>query len=376
MSKKSLFLGSLGFVIVFMLGFFNTGHAQQFRHGNNANIAAGEKINSAAYLAGQSVDVAGDVNGDLFCAGQNINISGTVHGDVICAGQNINISGKVDGDIRIAGQSVDVSASADNLTVFTQNFTLSGKGNIARDITGAAKIMTINGTVGRDITLGATNATINGTVGRNITSGVEHLTLGSSAKVNGNISYTSHNQLSKESGAQVTGTVKRTEPPEEKNKSGWFGIGFRIYWFFAALLVALALILLFPAIFQRSATRALDAPGKTILLGVATVLFTPIVFVILLITIVGIPLGLLLLFAWIMALVLSGSFFAYLIGRLIWKAQRNSIWIMLVGAVILLLVYNIPYLGGLVMFAALFFGTGMVVRELTQRTPRPVYKIK
>jgi hypothetical protein len=48
----------------------------------------------------------------------------------------------------------------------------------------------------------------------------------------------------------------------------------------------------------------------------------------------------------------------------------------LVGAVVLLLVYNIPFLGGLVMLAALFFGTGMVVHELTQRTPRPVYKIK
>jgi hypothetical protein len=49
---------------------------------------------------------------------------------------------------------------------------------------------------------------------------------------------------------------------------------------------------------------------------------------------------------------------------------------MLVGAVILLLAYNIPFIGPIFMLAALFIGMGMLVRQATIRTPKPIYKIK
>jgi cytoskeletal protein CcmA (bactofilin family) len=359
-----------------LLGLFSIGHAQQFRHGNSATIGANETVDSSAYLAGRTIDVAGEVKGDLFCAGQNITISGTIRGDVICAGQTININGTVDGDVRVAGQDISVGASvANNLTVAGQSFTLNGNGKVGQDITGGVQTMNINGEVGRDMVLGASDATINGTVGRNIKSQIENLSLGSSAKVGGDINYTSSNNLSKAQGATVAGNVHRSVPVKHEHKNGWFGIGFRIYWFFAMLLVALVLVLLFPALFESTAHHTMSSFGLTLLLGIAVVLFTPVLFVLLMVTIVGIPLGLILMFAWVMSLILSGPFFAYLVGKEIWRAQKNPIWIMLVGAVILLLIYNIPLLGFLVMMAAAFIGTGMILRELTLRTPKPHYKV-
>jgi uncharacterized protein involved in cysteine biosynthesis len=77
-----------------------------------------------------------------------------------------------------------------------------------------------------------------------------------------------------------------------------------------------------------------------------------------------------------MALILSGTFFAYLIGRLLWKNQENHILMMLLGAVILLLIYNIPWIGSIAMVAAVFIGMGMLVREIIEHTPKPVYKTK
>jgi cytoskeletal protein CcmA (bactofilin family) len=376
MKKKVLLLGGVGIALL-LIGFGRISSAQQFRHGNNTIVGQNEKIDGSTYLAGTYIDVAGEVNGDLFCAGQNITISGTIHGDIICAGQNLTITGTVDGNVRTAGQTVLVSANIGrNLTVASQDFTLSSDGEIAGDITGGVNNMVINGSVGRDLVLGATDATINGSVGRNIKSRIDHLSLGNSAKIGGSIEYASNNELNRASGAIVAGSVHRTTPKPHENKSGWFGIGFRIYWFLAMLVVALALVLIFPSIFRDSAGRTMKSPARTLLLGLAATLFTPVLFVLLFATIVGIPLGLILLLGWIIALILSGPFAAYLIGREIWRNQHNAIWTMLLGAVILLLIYNIPWIGFIAMLAAVFVGMGMVVRELTYRTPKPTYRPK
>jgi hypothetical protein len=375
MAKKFLLLSGAA-VVLLLIGFTKIGYAQEFRHGNNATVGKNEKVDSSAYLAGRYIDVAGEVNGDLFCAGQNITISGIIHGDVICAGQNITVTGQVDGDVRAAAQTVLISSSIGrNLTVAAQDFTLSADGEVGGDITGGVNNMVINGAVGRDLVLGATSATINGSVGRNVKSQIETLSLGNSAKVGGSIEYTSNNELSRASGAVIAGNVRST-PKQHEHKGGWFGIGFRIYWFFAMLIVALALVLLFPSIFRESADRTMRSPGRTLLLGVAATLFTPIVFFVLFVTIVGIPFGLILLLGWVMALILSGPFVSYLIGREVWRNQHNAIWTMLLGAVILLLAYNIPWFGFIVMIAAVFVGMGMLVRELTHRTPKPLYKSK
>jgi cytoskeletal protein CcmA (bactofilin family) len=375
--KKKVLLLSAGGLVLLLFGFAKVGHAQQFRHGNNAIIGKNEKVDSSVYLAGRYIDVAGEISGDLYCAGQNITVSGTIHGDIICAGQNITITGQVDGDVRTAAQTVVIGSNiAGNLTVGAQDFTLNSDGKVGADVTGGVSNMVINGAVGRDLVLGASDATINGSIGRNIKSQVDHLNLGNSATVGGSIDYTSNNELGQASGATVSGNVHRSTPKPHEKKGGWFGIGFRIYWFFAMLLVALALVLLFPSIFRESAERTIKSPGKTLLMGIAATLFTPVLFSLLLVTIVGIPLGLILLFGWVMALILSGPFFAYLVGREIWRSQHNAIWTMLLGSVILLLIYNIPWIGFIAMLAAVFIGMGMLVRELTHRSPKPTYGAK
>jgi hypothetical protein len=377
MKKRSLAALGIGGLLIFILGFVSIGHAQQFRHGNSAVIASNEKVDSSAYLAGRNIDVAGEVNGDLYCAGQNISISGTVHGDVMCAGQTVTISGKVDGDARIAAQTISISSEIGNsLTVAGQDFTLNSTGKIGQDVTGGVENMNINGEVGRDLVLGATNATIHGRIGRNIKSQVNKLDLSSGSEVGGDINYASNNQLTKAPSAAVAGSIHRTKPIEHKKRTAWFGIGFRIYWFFAALLVALALVLLLPSLFEASARLTMASFGKTLLFGVAAFLFTPVVIVLLMVTVVGIPLGIILLLVWLTALILSGPFFAYLLGKEIWRAQRNPIWTMLVGAVILLLIYNIPFIGPIFMLAALFIGMGMVVMQITTRAPKPHYRVK
>ena len=90
-------------------------------------------------------------------------------------------------------------------------------------------------------------------------------------------------------------------------------------------------------------------------------------------TVIGIPLALLSGLAWLLVVLLAGPFAAYLLGTWLIPRHRNPILVMLLGAIILFLLYLIPFLGFLVWLVAAWFGVGMILRQLFLRIGRPHY---
>lgn len=358
-------------------------HAQSFRTGNSTTVAEEETIDSSLWTAGRTVDIAGTVNGDIFCAGQNVTISGTVRGDVLCAAQTITISGTVNGDVRAAAQNLSITGRVDrSATVAAQSFTQSGRSRINGDISIAADHASLSGQVARDAALSAQNVDINGSIGRNVQAVVPDLSLGSRSVIGGNLHYTSAEDLKMAGGATVEGKTTKTTPKAGDgqktwdNGFGWFGAGTLLYFFVAGLVVALVLALFFPQAFHAVSGQAIASPGKTALVGLVAVIVVPALILLLMVTVIGIPLALLLLVAWVLIQALAGLAFAYYLGRLVWRRQHNPIVIVLIGSVILLILYLIPIVGFIAFLAAMFFGTGMILRELNSRRPAPRYKLE
>lgn len=362
-------------VIASLLGFVRITHAQTIRGGTTASAGSKEVIDGSAYFAGNTVDVAGEINGDLYCTGQSVTVSGVVHGDVLCAGQSVHISGTVDGNVRVAGQEVQIAAKVGkNVTSASQNFTLSAASEVGGDVTGGATNATLNGSVGRDVLIGANNLEIYGSIGRNVRSSVTNSKLGSTAKIGGTLSYTSKNDMVAQSGSSVAGSVLRTEPSTKgRQTSKAISGGFKVYWFLAMLFSALGLVLLFPSVYVNTVKYAVKQPWKTALVGRISMLVVPVVLIVFMITVLGIPLALLLGLVWLIILGISGSFSAYYIGTMLLKDQKNSVLRMLAGVVVLSLASIIPIIGGITTFASLILGTGMLLREIMHRTPTPKY---
>ena len=378
--KKRALLGSIVIALVSLLSFAGLVSAHTFRSGDNVSLSSNQKIDDTVFVSGRSIEIASEINGDVFCAGQNITVSGNVHGDVICAGQTVNITGKVDGDIRLAGQTVTINSEVGgNATVAGQSSSLGAASKINGDLSVGTADGTVAGTVGRDLAVGASNIVISNQIGRNVKGSVERMSLQDGASVKGNIEYSSWNELNRSGGSFVGGTITRTDPPQKQNDNNGavfnFGIGWFIYWFLAMLLTALAIVLLFPALVHRSSDRAIAEPWKVGIVGFAASIAIPVLMLVLAITIIGIPLAVVVCLLWCLIAILSGPFFAYLLGRLILRQTRNPILIMLVGAVVLLVLYFIPFVGLLALIIAYWFGSGMIILELMDRTPRPVYEI-
>jgi hypothetical protein len=84
----------------------------------------------------------------------------------------------------------------------------------------------------------------------------------------------------------------------------------------------------------------------------------PVAAVILLVTLVALPLGLYVLAAVAVISVLGYTTSAWIVGRWLVRPPRHQALAFLAGAVILRVVAIVPFLGGLVWFAAAVLGTG------------------
>lgn len=379
MNRRAI-LGALLLLVVPVFAWVGLANAQTFRSGDTTTVDANETVNSSLFASGRTIDIAGTVDGDVYCAGMNIFVSGTVRGDVLCAGQNVTVSGEVEGDVRLAGQSVTVSGQVDgSASVATAAFSLDSRARIARDLSVASSDMALNGQVGRDAALAGASAVLNNQIGRNVNASVESLRLNGQADIGGGLYYTSSQDAQLAEGAQVAGETRRSEPQQTK---GTFeapfitGASFVFYTIAALLILSLALVLLFPRAVHAVTSQAVAQPLKVLLVGFVASLAVPVLIIVLLVTVLGIPLALLLLGIWLLILFLAGPVFSYYIGRLLLSCQRNVMLIMALGALVVLLLLFIPILGFLVWLAAMWMGAGMILLEITRRTPRPRYEIE
>ena len=379
MKRLRLFGAAALIIMSASLAWVGLAGATSFRSGDNVTTASGGVIDESLYAAGRTVNVDGEVNGDVICAGQNVTVNATVRGDVICAAQTLTVNGRVDGDVRLAGQSVTVGGEVTgNASVATQSFVLSSGSKVGRDLSVAATDATLNGNVGRDLAVGSESAIITSEIGRDIKAGSDNMKLTSTARVNGDIELVSKNNLSRDQGSVVEGEVTRSEPKDSKDdKAALFGLSLLacVLIFLAMLLTALAIALLIPRILHAVTDQAFPHPWAALGIGFLANLVIPIAVVLLAVTVLGIPLALLLVLLWILLGVMSGPFFAYYLGRLILRNSTSPLLIMLVGAIVLLVVYFIPILGFITMLAAYWIGSGMILQELFQRTPRPAYDL-
>lgn len=371
--QRTLF-GLMVVVPVLAVIFAPVSFAQSFRANDNVTVAKEETVESTLFAAGKTISIDGVVDGDVFCAGSTVIISGVVNGDVICAGQSVTISGTVNGDIRLAGESITLEGTVlGNASVAGSMFTVASTGTIEGDTQVGSARFTMNGNVGRDLTLGSEIISINGIVGRDIHAESGTFDILSNGMVGGTVSYRSEKQLTSAAGSQIKGEIKwdKYTASERKNMgvSSFVGvvalIGLSLFAF------AMILVLFVPQRFKKASDLAIANWSKTMAVGLLTTLVVPFVIVFSLMTLIGVPLGILLMMAFGSMLLLSGPFAAYLLGRVILgKRTKHAVWHMATGAVIILALYLVPLINILTMMLVMWFGVGMIVRSIGYAKPR------
>jgi hypothetical protein len=160
----------------------------------------------------------------------------------------------------------------------------------------------------------------------------------------------------------IGGERRRVQTNVNWEGFGWAG---RLAWWLAVSVSTLVVGLVLVWLVGRGAARILEAGrtrvGPAIGWGLLVFFGLPILAIIALVTLVGLPLGLGVLAALGLIYALGYGATAWIVGRRVLREPTAWILAFLVGWGILRVLALIPILGGLVWFAAVVFGLGALV---------------
>jgi cytoskeletal protein CcmA (bactofilin family) len=334
--------------------------------------ASAAEFISPAGTGNKYIDVpASETHKNLYIAGGIVNLAGTTLGDLIAAGGIVKVSGTVDSDLFVAGGRVDVDAQVGrnvhaaggnlyfnkpvggDLVAAGGIIEVTKESSVAGDLALAGGSMIIDSPVSGNVTVRGGDVVINGRVSGNVdVVATKSLTLGSSAVVNGKVTYKGPTEAQVNSDAKV-GTIDFTKVSRGfGHRGGFWGILVigSIVKLIMLLVAGAVLIWLLPKKTSAVVLEAMDNPLRQLGIGLLVLIVSPILGVLLLITVVGIYLGIVVFLAYGIMIIIGSILALFYAGRLVWgwyqKDAAVNLWRDLgVGAIVVLILKFIPFLG-------------------------------
>ena len=290
------------------------------------------------------------------------------------------------GDVVVGPQGVehDVSTGAGDLEVhgLVEDDVHSGLGDILvtgkvnGDIDAGFGDVKIEGPVEGDVRSEFGDVYVNDHVKGDVHVGWGDVELGPNGKISGNLQCEgceiTGNRSAVKGDMMARGMAIDFDEAHGPSIIGFFG------WLFAALAFSACAVLaavVAPRPLASAASRAEESPGRSFLYGLVSLPVIFVLCVVLAVSIVGIPLLLLLVPAYLTLLFFGALVAAFFIGtRVLMVTGRYRVGNALaavVGAMILAATTLIPVLGDLLLYALSLLGTGAIILALFSRRPRP-----
>jgi cytoskeletal protein CcmA (bactofilin family) len=316
-----------------------------------ADDDAQASIGGNEFRAGGYVKLDERVRRNAFVSGGDVTVGGSVGRNLFAAGGDVQLEGEVEGDARMAGGTVRIAPGA----------------RVSHDATLAGGSIRIEGMVGGDLRAYGERITLDGMVGGDVEFAGDSLRLGPNAQVGGEVVYRSSADIEVEPGAQVSGGVRKATGDRAWRRAARGGAilgGITIS--LGMVLLGAVLVLGMPRFSREAAAAIRHRPWQSLGLGIAMLVGVPAALVVLLVTIIGIPLAVLLAFAYGALLVLGYLVAAIFVGDFalerIDAGKLASVWwrvlFLLLAIVAIALLRLVPVVGDLAWCLLFLAGVG------------------
>ncbi len=343
-------------------------------------LSAGQEVQGDYFAFGPFVEISGTVHGDVYAAGAEVLVDGVVDGDLIVAGGNVTISGVVTQDARVAGGNVTLSGTIKrNVTLAGGDGHMTESAHVAGNVLAAAANLMMRGPIDGDVRVGAGNVTLSSRTGGALAVGAAAIRLTSKASVGKDFRYWSNDEASIDEGAMVSGAVTRHPIPEvlkgEEVKRGVAGMKIvaGAVSFVSTLLLGLLLLRVYPIFTPRVASVIKEQPWVVLGVGGAMLFGVPLLILLCMVSLLGIPIGLMLGAMYLVTLYLGRVFVMLWFGQRLLRLVSDSsspAWAFVTGLVVYFIVSVVPFVGGLITLATMAVGFGALLitkKELVVR---------
>jgi len=375
-TMNSRILIFVGFCALVVFGAVAFTYAQE----ETRKIVSSEEIIDGDYIAaGETVEISGVVKGDVYVLGGQVLVSGVVEGDLLVLGGTVSISGRVDQNVRVAGWQVILSGEVGrNVTVGAMNVEVTKRADLQGSMVAGAANIILNSPIQKSTRIAGRNLTVTNVLAGDLEAAVENIRLAPGAEIKGDFTYWSNRTASIGENVVIEGeiTKKAAQGPgayvEKVTKPITELVG-PLLWiasFLSSLVIGAFLVKLFPDFARKTVLTLRTRRWRSLTSGVTTLLIIPIIFGILIITIVGIPLGFVLLMLSSFILYVARIFVMLWIGMLISEKLNKNIsdlGAFAIGLVVYSILVQLPIVGWFISFLAVLFGLGALVQTVKEK---------
>jgi hypothetical protein len=324
--------------------------------GSGASAASTTPVEGDAFIAGGEVALNHPVAGDAALAGGSVHVAARVGADLYAAGGDVMVNAAVGNNARLAGGRVHA----------TRHAAIGGR------MSAAGSRVRIDGRVGETLAVSGDSVFIDGEIGGAVAVIARRLEIGPNARIGGQLRYRTRHAAQISPQAVIAGGVQESSLifPETglepfARVAVWAGLAM----FTAGLfVVGLLVLLLAPRASASLVSGFRSRPVASLLLGFAVLVCVPVAAVLAILSVIGIPLGMVLLFIWPVIVILG-----YLAGVIICvdvlaarlsrgktAGQMMRVLGMAVVLVVLVLLSRVFVIGPLLILLILFAGTGAI----------------
>lgn len=337
----------------------------QLRGGESIFLAEEEEWRSDAIVAGETVSISGLVEGDLICLARKLIIKGDIYQDLWWVGEEVDLVGRVGDDLRGAGRRITLKGEVGgDLLVGCQTFHLPEEGVVEGEVRVGCQEAELKGTINGDARISSETIWIGGRIEGDAHLEAKRIVFAPSVLIKGALSYKSPSEIQIPEGAKILGGSQWEKPEIKEEKRSVISIFFEVALFLGLLIVGIIVVSLSHRDALLVSQTLTSSPWKSLGWGLIVLICLPAAIFILLLTVIGIPLAVFTLFAYLLALYLSKVFVGIFIGGKvlgIFKKGLSPIWSLILGLVILTLLAKVPYLSWPVRILTIIFGLGSLL---------------
>ncbi len=296
------------------------------------NLKIEKTVYGDVFVIAKSLEITSDavIDGNVFIIAEDLKISGTVYSYVYAVANNIEVSGTVNGMYAVAKNKITIAEGAE---------------------------------VYKDLKIAGKDIDINGVVDRNILTMSENINIGENSAIYGKLTYSGNLEGNKDAiyGETVKYEISNGEEKEEPSTKEI--IIADIIDVAVKAVIALIFIALIVGI-SKSNKSKFDTMKpidyiKDLFIGLLFIIIVPIVSIILMFTLIGLPFALIILALYVIVLYLALTFLSFEIAKAILKESNSKVNIIGVALLVYIgleILSLIPGCGGLIRFLAILLG--------------------
>lgn len=323
---------------------------------NTENNLKEQDIHVGDYFSFASdIRITEPVDGNVYVFGENIEITTIVDGNVFAIGNQVTISkdASVYGSVFLSATDASIDGIIYDLYSATKTLTIGNDGFVVRDMKSSSESIHLYGKVRRDAYINASN--------------LEITTTANEPSIGGTLSYSTPKELSLPDGIVLGSVIYHPNTHIQDNKEIFQSYFSNFLYTLAYALIIILLIGLFaPKFSQKTGIAISKKLLPSIGFGAISIVAIPVICIILIVTIIGIPAAIALIAFYALLLSIAMAIVGMSIARFIctkWNKNSKLIFILLSILMVSILwgIAQIPTFGIILHFLIMTLGLGITL---------------